>query len=70
MLSQTSRIPQVKFAGTRATALRSLIALLRVWRRRIRTRRHLAALDAAGLADIGVSEVERRNECVKPFWRG
>jgi uncharacterized protein YjiS (DUF1127 family) len=69
MLSQTSRIPQVKFAATRATALQSVLALLRLWWRRARTRRHLAALDSARLADIGLSESERRNECEKPFWR-
>lgn len=70
MLSQTSRIPQVKFAGTRATALQSVLALLRLWRRRARTRRHLAELDSTRLADIGLCEIERRNECAKPFWRG
>lgn len=34
-----------------------------------RTRRQLAALDSRLLADIGVSEAERRAELAKPFWK-
>lgn len=39
------------------------------WLIRARTRRRLAELEARELADIGLSEAERRRECRKPFWR-
>jgi uncharacterized protein YjiS (DUF1127 family) len=34
-----------------------------------RSRRQLATLDSRMLADIGVSEAQRRVELRKPFWR-
>jgi len=33
------------------------------------TRRHLRALDARLLADIGCAESDRRRECAKWFWQ-
>lgn len=44
-------------------------ALLALWRHRAHTRRALATLDAARLADIGLTEAEARAESSKPFWR-
>jgi len=44
-------------------------AALALWRRRYLTRRHLAALDAHGLADIGLDAAARNREAVKHFWQ-
>lgn len=49
-----------RFAGV-TTALRQ-------WRARRRTRRALALLDAAQLADIGITREEASSESAKPFW--
>jgi uncharacterized protein YjiS (DUF1127 family) len=50
------------FAPARsATSLRQLYS---VWQ----SRRALAALDDAALADIGISRVEAQNEAARPFW--
>ena len=54
------------------TALQQLIGLLRRWRERVRTRRHLArlcGLDDHILQDIGLTRSELRCEAEKPFWR-
>lgn len=45
-----------------------LIHQLRLWRRRMVTRRHLARLDARGLADIGITHWQACQEAEKPFW--
>ncbi|OEC37823.1 hypothetical protein A7D27_24370 [Pseudomonas sp. 1D4] len=39
------------------------------WQRNARTRSQLAQLNAQQLADIGLSESDRRVELDKPFWR-
>ena len=49
--------------------LPALIARLAEWRRRSRSRRALAALDARLLKDVGLSEAEARLEAARPFWR-
>ncbi len=41
-----------------------------VWRDRVRTRRHLAAMSDYQLKDIGVSRADAYSELEKPFWRG
>jgi uncharacterized protein YjiS (DUF1127 family) len=55
---------------------RELIVLLRVaaalsaqWLKRVRERRHLAALDHKMQRDIGVTPSEIAREIEKPFWR-
>ncbi len=40
-----------------------------LWLRRMRTRRHLRALEGHRLRDIGISEAERHRECAKWFWQ-
>jgi uncharacterized protein YjiS (DUF1127 family) len=56
---------------TRRTAhvRRRMYALLRIWRRRLRERRALAAMDDRGLRDIGLSRYDAYYEAGKPFWR-
>ena len=51
---------------SRRTGVAATIAL---WRQRYLTRRHLAALDAHGLADIGLDGAARDREVAKPFWK-
>ncbi|MDO9412126.1 MAG: DUF1127 domain-containing protein [Pseudolabrys sp.] len=41
---------------------------LTLWLRRITTRRQLRALEAHRLADVGLTERQRRDECAKWFW--
>ena len=54
-----------RFAGL----LPSTVAAVAVWRLRSRTRRHLAALDARGLADIGLASAHQGAEAGKWFWQ-
>jgi uncharacterized protein YjiS (DUF1127 family) len=49
--------------------LRSIIDLIRLWRRRVRERRELAQLDYRTLRDVGITPAEVEHECNKPFWR-
>ena len=44
-------------------------ATIREWRRRVRGRAELAALDDRTLRDIGLSRVDIWHEIDKPFWR-
>ncbi|MDP1908685.1 MAG: hypothetical protein Q8K85_10310 [Hyphomicrobium sp.] len=46
-----------------------IAAIFMVWGRRARTRRHLRALEIHRLADIRLSETERRREGAKWFWQ-
>ncbi len=50
-------------------SLRHIPELIRLWQKRTRTRRQLAALNDRQLADIGISHSERQDELSKPFWR-
>lgn len=49
--------------------LHDVFRLLYVWHARVRSRAHLAELDARLLADMGLSPADIRGECAKPFWR-
>jgi len=49
--------------------LKTACDLLRLWRQRIMTRRHLAKFDERLLSDIGISPGQRIEELRKPFWR-
>ncbi|MEE1891292.1 DUF1127 domain-containing protein [Pseudomonas otitidis] len=53
----------------RAPLFLRLYARVVKWQRNARTRSHLAQLNAQQLADIGLSESDRRVELDKPFWR-
>ncbi len=44
-------------------------ACLALWLRRYRTRKDLQQLGPSELADLGLSEEQRRFECAKRFWR-
>jgi uncharacterized protein YjiS (DUF1127 family) len=45
------------------------LALLTAWRKRVRGRRELAALDHRAQRDIGVTPSEVAHEINKPFWK-
>ena len=49
--------------------LPDLLHLLYLWYACVRSRAHLAELDARLLADMGLSPADIRGECAKPFWR-
>ena len=53
--------------GAREFAI-ALPEILRLWLRRVRTRRQLRRLDVRQLADVGLDEGQRRDEGVKWFW--
>lgn len=46
-----------------------LLARLKEFGRRLRTRRMLATFDDATLRDIGVTRSDAEQEAAKPFWR-
>ncbi|MCF7200842.1 DUF1127 domain-containing protein [Pseudomonas oligotrophica] len=62
-------LPRLRTARPVHERLHALLALLRLWQQRSRTRHQLAALDAHQLADTGISPAARRAELDKPFWR-
>mgnify|MGYP003626991053 FL=1 len=43
--------------------------ILKAWSYRIRTRRHLAAMDSYLLADIGLTAEDAMTEARQPFWK-
>jgi len=47
----------------------NLVATIRLWRQRRRTRMALAAFDDRLLKDIGLTACDARREAAKPFWR-
>ncbi|EIK55057.1 hypothetical protein YO5_19887 [Stutzerimonas stutzeri TS44] len=62
-------LPRLRTAGPARERLHELLALLRLWQQRARSRRQLAQLDARLLADTGISPSERQEELRRPFWR-
>ena len=52
-----------------AGRLPALGRVFSLWRHRLDSRRHLATLDARALADVGLTDAERRMECEKWFWQ-
>jgi len=67
-MQHVERHPFADGSAIRLPSLAHLRALIAIWRRRSRTRQQLAALDARALADIGISDAQRRCECRRPFW--
>jgi len=64
------RRPQSQnLAGAAIAVIEVVLALVRVWRERRRTRGELAAMSDRELQDIGICRSEIANEIGKPFWR-
>lgn len=55
--------------GTSHHLFANVLATLKEWRRRARSRQELAALSDRCLRDIGVTRYDADNEARKPFWR-
>lgn len=53
----------------RQSWLPSLLATLRLWRKRSRERAQLASFSLRELHDIGLSNADAMQEVSKPFWR-
>jgi uncharacterized protein YjiS (DUF1127 family) len=72
MTDMTTSVPLIA-ARQADTSLRKLCTdlfrLVRHWRERARQRAQLADLDDHMLSDIGITRVDQRRECEKPFWR-
>jgi uncharacterized protein YjiS (DUF1127 family) len=47
----------------------TVLATVRVWRQRSRSRSELAAMDDATLRELGVTRAQAAFEAAKPFWR-
>jgi len=67
-LSHASSLRQ-SIGRSRDPLPRRLLALLRLWQHRARTRAQLSQLDAHQLRDIGISRETARRVADKPFWR-
>ena len=61
--------PAVRKGEPPASYLRRALALLDVWRKRLRSRRELVLLDERSLRDIGLTRWDALHEARKPFWR-
>lgn len=60
----------IRAASPRAgSTLARAVQVLAAWEARARGRGALARLDAAGLADLGLSATQAAREAAKPFWR-
>jgi uncharacterized protein (TIGR00369 family) len=55
--------------GSVLAVIEVILAFVRVWRERRRTRRQLAVMSERELQDIGICRSEIANEIGKPFWR-
>lgn len=53
-----------------ASVIRAGLSIPMIWLGRAISRRRLRALDARGLADVGLSESGRRRECARWCWQG
>lgn len=48
----------------------SILTCIRLWRRRLCTRRQLRELPDYLLRDIGIDDAARDDECARWFWQG
>jgi uncharacterized protein YjiS (DUF1127 family) len=70
MTSSGLQVPHAhRLRRARGHRVQRAFAILREWRRRIRARRELAALDDRMLRDIGISRAEAEFLSRKRFWR-
>jgi uncharacterized protein YjiS (DUF1127 family) len=61
--------PAVQECERPTSHLRRTLALLDIWRRRLRDRRALALMDDRSLRDLGLTRYDAFYETRKPFWR-
>ena len=58
-----------RLPNSRRDAVRDVLEIVRIWRRRIRDRRELGAMSERQLNDMGMCWAEIAFEIEKPFWR-
>jgi uncharacterized protein YjiS (DUF1127 family) len=56
-------------SGSTPAVIEAILACVRLWRTRSRTRRQLAVMYERELQDIGTCWSEISDEIAKPFWR-
>lgn len=61
--------PVVRECRRSASYLGRALALLDIWRQRLRDRRALALMDERSLRDLGLTRYDAFYEARKPFWR-
>ena len=61
--------PSLESKGTAPTVIEIMLAVIRVWSERYRSRSLLAGLSERELRDMGVCRAEIANEIGKPFWQ-
>jgi uncharacterized protein YjiS (DUF1127 family) len=61
--------PAGRECGRLISYARGALALLNVWRQRMRDRSELARLDQRSLRDLGLTPHDALYEVRKPFWR-
>jgi uncharacterized protein YjiS (DUF1127 family) len=61
--------PAVRKRERPVSHLRRTLAVLDMWRQRLRSRRELVMLDDRSLRDIGLTRYDALREARKPFWR-
>jgi uncharacterized protein YjiS (DUF1127 family) len=61
--------PAVRECEQPTSQLHPALALLDIWRRRLRDRRALALMDNRSLRDLGLTRYDAFCETRKPFWR-
>jgi uncharacterized protein YjiS (DUF1127 family) len=68
-LPRTQQAQRHSVDGTADLLLQRALAAARAWLRRVRERSQLAAMDARGWRDLGLTPGDVMLEAAKPFWR-
>jgi uncharacterized protein YjiS (DUF1127 family) len=63
------RLPLRNPGGFVLAGIEPILAAVRLWRERSRTRRQLAAMSERELQDMGICRSEIADEIAHPFWR-
>ena len=65
----TSIAGEFSYLDLSKKVIRKLKSLIITWKVRDQSRKHLAEMDSRLLKDIGLTEADRSQEVVKPFWK-
>ena len=65
----TSIAGEFSYLDLSKKVIRKLKSLIITWKVRAQSRKHLAEMDSRLLKDIGLTEADRSQEVVKPFWK-
>jgi uncharacterized protein YjiS (DUF1127 family) len=67
-ITALAELPRIAFQE-RQSLTQMWTATSAIWLRRVRTRRQLRELEKYRLVDVGLTETQRCDECVKWFWQ-